>query len=159
MQGNPKVIATLNALLTGELTAADQYFIHAHMLEDWGFKVLHERIKHEHGDELGHASALITRILFLGGVPDVASRAKLNVGPTVPDILKNDLAVELQVVADLKAAIALCEQESDFVTRKILVQMLDDTEIDHAHWLEIQLGLIDKLGLQNYLQSAAGSLT
>ncbi|OAN53187.1 bacterioferritin [Paramagnetospirillum marisnigri] len=159
MQGSAKVIASLNALLTGELTAADQYFIHSRMLQNWGFQVLYQRIEHEHHDELDHADALIKRILFLEGVPDVASRAALNVGADVPAMLKNDLALEISVVAELKAAIALCEIERDYDTRRILVKMLEDTEEDHAHWLEIQIGLIERLGLKNYLQSAAGGLS
>lgn len=158
MKGSAKVIATLNTLLTGELTAADQYFIHSRMLENWGFRVLFERIEHERQDELGHSTDLIKRILFLEGVPDVASRAALNIGADVPAMLKNDLAVEISVVGALKSAIALCESEQDYDTRRILVKMLEDTEEDHAHWLEVQLGLIDKLGLKNYLQSAAGGL-
>ncbi len=159
MKGNAKVIAGLNALLTGELTAADQYFVHSRMLENWGFRVLFERIDHERHDELEHASLLIRRILFLEGVPDVASRAALNVGADVPAMLKNDLALELSVVDHLKDVIALCEAEHDYDSRRILVKMLEDTEEDHAHWLEIQLGLIDRLGLKNYLQSAAGGLS
>lgn len=159
MQGSAKVIASLNTLLTGELTAADQYFVHSRMLENWGFRVLFERIDHERRDELDHATALIRRILFLEGVPDVASRAPLKVGADVPAMLRNDLELEISVVAALKSVIALCEAERDYDTRRILVKMLEDTEEDHAHWLEIQLGLIDRLGLQNYLQSATGGLS
>ncbi|MBY0430807.1 MAG: bacterioferritin [Rhodospirillales bacterium] len=159
MQGKKTIIDTLNALLTGELSAADQYFIHARMYENWGLNALYERVEHERHDELEHANHLIRRILFLEGVPDVASRAPLRVGATVPQMLHNDLDLELAVVTELKAAIALCEKESDYETRRMLVQLLEDTEQDHAHWLEKQLGLIEKVGLPNYLQSAMGKPT
>lgn len=155
MQGNPKVIDTLNALLAGELAARDQYFIHSRMLYNWGLGKLAKRLAHEVEDETGHASALIERILFLEGTPSMTV-APINVGADVPQILKNDLAVELTVVGNLREAIALCEQERDYVTREILEPMLDDTEEDHAHWLEQQLGLIDLVGLPNYLQSQMG---
>jgi bacterioferritin len=153
MQGKQIIIDRLNVLLTGELSAADQYLIHAHMYEDWGLGKLHERINHEWQEELDHAKALISRILFLEGTPNVAARDALNVGTDVPSMLKNDLDVEYSVVAALKDAIKLCEDENDYVTREILLKMLDDTEVDHAYWLEKQLGLIEKIGLQNYLQS------
>ena len=155
MRGSKTVIDTLNKLLTGELTAADQYFIHSRMYENWGLSTLYERLEHEREEELEHASKLIRRILFLEGVPDVASRAPLNIGGTVPDMMKNDLAYELAVVAALRKAIVLAETEQDFDTRRILVELLVDTE-DHTFWLEQQLGLIDKVGLPNYLQSAIG---
>ena len=156
MKGNTKIIDILNSLLTCELTAADQYFIHSRMYEDWGFKKLHERISHEQEEELEHASALIERILFLEGTPDVASRDPLKVGKDVPEMLKNDLQVEYEVGQALKDAIAVCEQEKDYQTREILEVLLRDTEEDHTYWLEQQLGLIDKIGIQNYLQSQMG---
>lgn len=155
MQGNPKVIDTLNALLVDELAARDQYFIHSRMLSNWGLEKLAKRMAHEVEDETGHASALIERILFLEGTPSMTP-SQINVGADVPQILKNDLAVELMVIGNLRKAIALCEQEQDYVTREILEPMLDDTEEDHAHWLEQQLGLIDLVGLPNYLQSQMG---
>ena len=153
MKGNQKVIDTLNKLLTNELSAADQYFIHARMYEDWGLDKLFERIKHESEEELEHATALVQRILFLEGVPDVASREALNIGKDVPSMLTSDLAIEYDVAKQLKQAIALCEAEKDFQTREILEVLLKDTEEDHTYWLEMQLGLIDKVGIQNYLQS------
>lgn len=153
MKGNQKIIDTLNSLLTNELSAADQYFIHARMYEDWGLNKLFERIKHESEEELEHATALVTRILFLEGTPDVASREKLNIGKDVPSMLKSDLDIEYDVGNRLKAAIALCETEKDYQTREILEALLKDTEEDHTYWLEQQLGLIDKVGLENYLQS------
>jgi len=156
MQGKISVIQELNKLLTGELTAADQYFIHAHMYENWGLDRLYQRAEHERVEELEHAAMLIHRILFLEGAPDVASRGPLAIGATVPDMLKADLAYENDVIAALKDAIVLCESEQDFETRRILAKLLEDTEEDHTYWLEQQLGLIDKIGLANYLQSAVG---
>ncbi len=153
MKGNQTVINTLNKLLTNELSAADQYFIHSRMYQDWGLEKLYERIKHESEEELEHAAALVERILFLEGIPDVASREALNIGSDVPSMLKNDLAVEYDVGKQLKDAIALTEKEKDFQTREILEVLLKDTEEDHTYWLEQQLGLIDKIGIQNYLQS------
>jgi bacterioferritin len=153
MQGDKQVITYLNELLAGELTAIDQYFIHSRMYENWGFGKLYERINHEVQDETNHADALIKRILFLEGTPDLSKREPLAVGTNVPEMLKNDLAVEYKVVTDLRKVIAYCESVRDYQTREILEVMLDDTEEDHAHWLEQQLGLIDIIGLPNYLQS------
>lgn len=153
MKGDAKVIEHLNRLLAGELTAIDQYFVHSRMYDNWGFSKLAERVGHEMTDETGHADSLIKRILFLEGVPDLSKREPLSIGHDVPSMLKNDLAVELSVIAALKEVIAYCESVRDYQTREILEVMLDDTEEDHAHWLEQQLGLIDKVGLPNYLQS------
>lgn len=159
MQGDQGVLDRLNKLLTGELSAADQYLAHARTMEDMGLKALAERISHERTEELEHADKLIRRILFLEGTPDVASRDPLRIGKTVPDMLRNDLTLEYEVVAALKEAIAYCEQVKDYDTRRILLELLVDTEEDHAHWLEQQLGLIDMLGLQNYLQSGMGGIS
>ena len=134
----------------------DQYFIHSEMYADWGRYKLHERIAHESDDEKGHAKAIIERILFLGGKPDMVARNPLQIGETVADMLKSDLNVEYMVGARLKEVMALCESHSDFVTRNILQQNLEDTEVDHTWWLEKQLGLINKIGLQNYVQSQLG---
>lgn len=153
MKGNQKVIDQLNKLLAGELAAMDQYFIHSRMYEDMGLNELYERISHEFEEEKDHADWLIRRLLFLQGVPDMVSRNNINIGTDVPTMLKSDLALEYQVVKDLKEAIAICEQEQDYQSREILEKMLEDTEEDHAYWLEKQLGLIDKVGLPNYLQS------
>ncbi|MFD2232076.1 bacterioferritin [Alkalimarinus sediminis] len=153
MKGSSKVIDVLNDLLAGELTAMDQYFIHSRMYDDWGLSKLFERIGHEMEDETGHADAMIKRILFLEGTPNLTKREPLNIGSTVPEMLQSDLDLEYAVVKNLKAAIALCETEQDYETRAMLVKQLEDTEEDHAYWLEKQLGLIDKIGLQNYLQS------
>ncbi len=153
MQGSQNVINALNTLLANELAAMDQYFIHSRMYEDWGLTKLFARIDHEFDDEKGHAAALIERILFLGGTPDMSKRDAIHVGKDVPSMLQNDLTVEYTVQKLLKQTMALCEQEQDFVTRGILQGLLDDTETDHAHWLEQQLRLIKLLGLPNYLQS------
>ena len=153
MKGNAKVIEILNGLLTHEMSAADQYFIHSRMFEDWGLEELYERLKHEQEEELGHAAPLVERILFLEGMPDVAAREKLNIGADVKSMVENDLAYEVFVQKELVAAIASCEQESDFVSRQVLIKLLEDTETDHIHWCEQQLGLIDKMGVQNYIQS------
>ena len=156
MKGSKKVIDSLNYLLAGELSAADQYFIHSRMYENWGLSVLFKRIDHERAEELEHAAKLIQRILFLDGVPDVATRRTLTVGDSVPKMLAADLEYELTVIRDLRQAIALAESESDFETRRILIDLLEETEQDHTLWLEQQLGLIDKMGLGLYLQSATG---
>ncbi len=153
MQGNQQVIAALNELLANELAAMDQYFIHSRMYHDWGLHKLFERIDHEFDDEKGHASKLIERILFLEGTPDLKNRDSIQVGKDVPAMLQNDLNVEYTVAKLLKKTMALCEQQQDYVSRAMLQQLLDDTENDHAHWLEQQLRLIKLLGLENYLQS------
>lgn len=153
MKGSDKVIAELNKLLASELAAMDQYFIHSSMYDDWGLTKLHERIAHEFDDEKEHASLLIQRILFLEGRPDMVTREPINVGIDVPAMLQSDLDIEYAVTASLKTAIKLCEDEQDYQTREILEKLLEDTEEDHAYWLEKQLGLINKIGLQNYLQS------
>lgn len=153
MQGSEKVLQQLSKLLCGELAARDQYFTHSRMYADWGLNKLYESINHEMQDETQHASSLIERILFLGGTPDLSQQDGLKIGQTVPEMLKNDLDVEYKVIGDLKEAIAVCEDERDYQSRKILVGMLADTEEDHAYWLEKQLHLIDQIGLPNYLQS------
>ena len=153
MQGNQTIIDELNRLLSFELAAMDQYFIHSEMYADWGYSKLHERIAHEFDDEKQHAKKLIERILFLEGKPDMVTRHPIAIGHDVPAMLQSDLDVEVAVAAALKDVIALCEREKDFVTREMLTTLLDDTEMDHAYWLERQLGLIQKIGLENYLQS------
>lgn len=153
MKGSKKVLKQLSKLLQNELAARDQYFTHSRMYQDWGLHKLYERINHEMEDETGHAAQLIERILFLGGTPDLSEKESLNIGKDVPEMLQNDLDYEYKVINDLKGAIAVCETEQDYQTRDILRQMLADTEEDHAYWLEKQLGLIEKIGLQNYLQS------
>lgn len=156
MKGDAKVLEYLNELLASELTAMDQYFIHSRMYEDWGFQKLYERIDHEMEDEKGHADGLIKRMLFLEGTPDLSKRDPLAVGSTVPEMLQNDLKLEKEVSTILKKVIAYCESVKDYVTRELLEKMLEDTEEDHQFWLEQQLGLIQRIGLQNYLQSQMG---
>lgn len=155
MQGSKKVIDALNTLLTAEMTSVDQYFIHSEMYANWGYSKLYERLHHERDEEMAHAKLLIERILFLDGVPDIAPRGKLRIGKDVPAMLANDLETEYEVGAALRKAIVLAEKEHDFITRSILTKLLDDTEIDHTHWLEKQLHLVKAMGLQNYLQSQA----
>ncbi len=153
MKGNDKVIKQLQKLLNGELAARDQYFAHSRMYQDWGLNKLYERINHEMQEETEHADALIKRLLFLEAQPDLGTPDPLHIGTTVPEMLQCDLDVEYAVVEDLKKAIRICEDEHDYVTREILEQLLDDTEMDHAYWLEQQLWLIKHTGLKNYLQS------
>jgi len=153
MKGKQNIIDVLNELLTGELTAADQYFTHSRLLEDFGYQKLYERLEHEREEELQHADVLVKRILFLEGIPDLSKRSGLNIGKDVATMFKNDLEVEYQVGKNLRDAIKLCEQEEDYQTRRVLMPLLTDTEEDHMYWLEQQLGLIEHVGLQNYLQS------
>lgn len=153
MQGKQAIIDALNVLLANELSAMDQYFIHSRMYLDWGLHKLYERIDHEVTNEKAHASAIIERILFLEGTPDMSKRDALQIGADVPSMLQNDLNVEYSVGKLLKQTMALCEQQQDYVTRAMLQKLLDDTENDHAHWLEQQLRQIKLFGLPNYLQS------
>ena len=152
MQGHTPVVDYLKSLLKGELAARDQYFLHSRMYADFGFGKLFERINHEMEEETQHADALLQRILFLQGTPDMTPEA-IHPGATVEDMLRNDLALEYTVRAALAKGIALCEQHGDYVSRDMLVAQLKDTEEDHAYWLEKQLGLIGRIGLQNYLQA------
>lgn len=152
MKGHHEVVAFLNQLLTGELAARDQYFIHSRMYDEWGYAKLAARIGHEMEDETGHADDLIRRILMLEGTPDMVP-AKIKVGKDVPEMLRHDLDTEYEVRENLKKGMALCELHGDYVSRDLLLKQLDDTEQDHAHWLEQQLHLIRHVGLENYLQS------
>ncbi|SMN11771.1 Bacterioferritin [uncultured Candidatus Thioglobus sp.] len=153
MKGNQAVINILQTLLKGELAARDQYFTHSRMYDDWGLSKLYERLNHEMEEETDHADQIIKRLLFLETTPDLSAQDGLNIGTDVKSCLECDLQLEYKVVNDLKAAIALCEQQQDFVTRTMLRVQLEDTEEDHAYWLEKQLGLIKKIGQQNYIQS------
>lgn len=157
MKGDKKIIDILNDLLAGELTAVDQYLIHGEMYADMGLNELAQKSIHESDHERQHARALIQRILFLEGKPDLSKRDALKIGKTVPDMLKADLDVEYKVDGDLKKAIAACEKAQDYVSRDMLAAQLEDTEVDHAYFLEKQLRLIDLVGLPNYLQSQMGS--
>ncbi|MGH1370821.1 MAG: bacterioferritin [Cellvibrionaceae bacterium] len=153
MQGVKRIIDLLNQQLTLELTSMDQYLAHSKIYEDWGINKLHEQLAHEYEEELEHSQKLIERILFLEGTPDTASRKPIHVGSNVKEMLENDLAAERTVAESLRDIIEACEQERDYVTRDILGTLLDDTETDHIYWLEQHLGLIDRIGLQNYIQS------
>jgi bacterioferritin len=152
MKGKKRVLKQLQKLLNGELAARDQYFAHSRMYLDWGLNRLYERINHEMQEETEHADALINRLLFLETQPDFSQQDKVRVGGSVPEMLKNDLDVEYEVTALLKKSIAVCEEEQDYESREILQKLLEDTEMDHAYWLEQQLGLIENIGLKNYLQ-------
>ena len=153
MQGIPQIINTLNDLLVGELTAVDQYLIHGEMYADMGMTHLAEKSLHESEHERLHARALIQRILFLEGQPNLAKRDALAVGATVPEMLQADLNLEYKVAGDLKKAMAACELAQDYVSRAMLAVQLEDTEMDHAYYLEKQLRLIQLVGLENYQQS------
>lgn len=155
MQGHPKIIECLNDLLRGELAARDQYFVHSRQYEDQGYLRLYERINHEMEEETQHADVILRRILFLEGRPDMRPH-EFTPGQTVEEMLRKDLDVEYSVRENLKAAMALCEELGDYNTRDLLLAQLRDTEEDHAYWLEKQLGLIEKVGLQNYLQAQIG---
>ncbi|HCM06349.1 MAG TPA: bacterioferritin [Oceanospirillales bacterium] len=157
MKGNTKVIDLLNKQLTLELTSMDQYLAHSKLYEDWGINKLHDQLTHEHEEELDHAKRLIERILFLEGTPDTASREPLLIGDNVEQMLKNDLTAEYTVAESLRSIIEVCEQERDYVTREILEELLNDTETDHIYWLEQHLGLIEKIGISNYIQSQMNS--
>lgn len=152
MKGNKEVIDYLNTLIAGELAARDQYFIHAHMYDDWGYQKLFQHNQHEMEHETEHAAQLIHRVLFLEGIPTMQPES-LDIGSDVKSMLEKDLALEYKVRDNLKKGIALCEAHQDYVSRDLLVIQLEDTEEDHAHWLEQQLRIIDDIGLQNYLQS------
>jgi len=153
MKGDKKVIDTLNELLAGELTAVDQYLIHGEMYADYGLHHLAQKSLHESEHERSHARAIIQRILFLEGKPNLEKRNPLTIGKTIPEMLKSDLALEYHVVGELKSAMASFEKLQDYVSRDMLLVQLDDTEMDHAYWLEQQLRLINLIGLENYLQS------
>jgi len=153
MKGDKKILEILNGLLAGELSTSDQCLIDGEMYADFGLNQLAEKSLHESEHERQHARALIQRILFLEGTPNLVKREALTVGSAVPEMLKADLKVEYHVVGELKKAIAACEKAEDYVSRNMLTVQLEDTEMDHAYWLEQQLRLIDLVGLENYQQS------
>jgi bacterioferritin len=156
MKGDAKVIEHLNRALYNELIAINQYFLHAKMLKNWGLKELAEHEHHESIDEMKHADRLIERILFLDGLPNLQSLGKLLIGETPKEALECDLKLEHAALPDLRAAIAHCEQVQDYVSRELFEDILASEE-EHIDWIETQLGLIERVGLQNYLQSRMGS--
>ena len=149
MKGHPEVIESLKELLRGELAARDQYFLHSRRYEDLGLQALYQRIDHEMQEETEHADAILRRILFLEGEPDMRPHP-FTPGTTVVEMLEADLKVEYEVRANLAAAMKLCEDKQDYVSRDMLLAQLKDTEEDHAWWLEQQLRLIRMIGLENY---------
>ena len=152
MKGDPKVIEFLNNALTNELTAVNQYFLHARMYKNWGFSKLNEKEYHESIDEMKHADQLIERILFLEGLPNLQNLGKIMIGENPEEMLRCDLKLELEAIPPLREAIAYCEQIKDYISREVFQHILENEE-EHVDWLETQFELIGKIGIQNYLQS------
>jgi bacterioferritin len=158
MKGDPQVISHLQAQLKNELTAINQYFLHYRMLKHWGFDKLAKKEYDESIGEMKHADWLMDRIFMLDGLPNLQDLGKLRIGEDVPELLSSDLALERGAQETIKAGIAHCESVRDFVSRDLLLKILDDTE-EHVDFLEKQLELIGKVGLPNYLQTQMGELS
>ncbi|WP_375595039.1 bacterioferritin [Algihabitans albus] len=150
MKGDPKVIEFLNKILVNELTAINQYFLHSRMLKDWGISELAEKEYKESIEEMQHADDLIERVLFLEGLPNLQDLHKLRIGEDVKEILECDLKLEHQAIPDLRDAIKYCEEVRDYVSRDLFERILANEE-EHVDWLETQLGLIEKMGLERFL--------
>ena len=152
MKGDSKVIALLNKALSNELIAINQYFLHAKMYKDWGMTNLAEYEYHESIDEMKHADMLVDRILFLEGLPNLQDLGALRIGEDTKEMLECDLALEHDAVPDLREGIQYCEEVKDFVSRDLFNTILESEE-EHIDWLETQLGLIDKMGIENYIKA------
>ena len=150
MKGDARVIALLNDVLTNELSAINQYFLHARMCENWGYERLWKKVRAESIDEMQHADKVIARILYLDGLPNLQKLGKLEIGETVAEQLKSDLALEKRAIPVLNAGIELCRSKGDNGTAELLEEILVDEE-EHADWLEAQLTLVEQVGIQNYL--------
>ena len=150
MKGDPNVIEMLNAVLTSELTAINQYFVHGEMCENWGYERLQKVIRKHSIGEMKHAEELIERVLFLEGIPNVQRLGKINIGETVAEILKSDYALELEALPRLNQGIEVCRELGDNNSRHLLEEILEEEE-EHVDWLEAQHALIEQVGLQNYL--------
>jgi bacterioferritin len=150
MKGDAKIIEILNEVLTAELTAINQYFLHGEMCENWGYERLHKVIRKHSIGEMKHAEEVIERVLFLEGIPNVQRLGKISIGENVLEILKSDYALEIEALPRLNQGIELCREVGDNNTRHLLEEILEDEE-EHVDWIEAQLSLIEQVGIQNYL--------
>ena len=150
MKGDPKVIEILNEVLTAELTAINQYFVHGEMCENWGYERLHKVVRKHSIGEMKHAEEVIERVLFLEGIPNVQRLGKINIGETALEVLQSDYALELEALPRLQQGIELCREAGDNNSRHLLEEILHDEE-EHVDWLEAQLSLVEQVGIQNYL--------